>query len=519
MAFGLAGLNMLAQIPQGYQDATTQRLKNQLLQQEADLPGETARILEGALPQIIPGVGGLSQMGQGTGGGPQPVPFAPGTGGPQGGIPSAWGVNPSGPQVPAMAQAQGGAGPSASDQDLAVLRSMEGGPNGYGTVGVATRGDRPYGAYGVMGANVGPWTQEVLGRRDTPQQFLASREDQDAVARAKFGQYEQQYGREGAARAWLGGPGAVNAPGRRDVLGTSVGDYGQRFAQATGGGMPGGMGGMPGGMDLQRAWQAISRQPGSALGKIKAMDQLQQWMKPNERMQWEYMREMMREDARRTLEGMKEQATREKTATTEAGKAQRLETTESGKDRRQREKEAAQATRVAVKDQAKQQDAESFIHELDSAIDDVNKQVSGEGPHVVGVLGRATRGLEFVEGMFGGGGETPASTFQSKILALQERWPRLVTGVGRIAGDERRKLDDIIRGLGNWTNASQALNSLQEARKQLVDKYRIQEWGSQAGQPLDDAAKSEMRRMKEGGASFEQIKQWVIDQGYDPGSE
>ena len=57
---------------------------------------------------------------------------------------------------------------------------------------------------------------------------------------AKFGQYQQKYGPEGAARAWFAGEGGMNNRNATDVLGTTVGGYGQKFAQAYG---PGAMGG------------------------------------------------------------------------------------------------------------------------------------------------------------------------------------------------------------------------------------------------------------------------------------
>jgi hypothetical protein len=101
-------------------------------------------------------------------------------------------------------------------------------------------GDRAYGKYQVMGANVGPWTKEVLGQEMTPQQFVASPQAQEAVFNAKFGQYAQKYGPEGAARAWFAGEGGMNDPGRSDPLGTTVASYGQRFVQNGGGAPTGG---------------------------------------------------------------------------------------------------------------------------------------------------------------------------------------------------------------------------------------------------------------------------------------
>lgn len=99
---------------------------------------------------------------------------------------------------------------------------------------VLKSGDRAYGRYQVMGANIGPWTKEILGFEMTPQQFFDSPEAQDAVFQGKFGQYVQKYGPEGAAQAWFGGPGAVGKEGRKDILGTSVGDYGRKFMLALG---------------------------------------------------------------------------------------------------------------------------------------------------------------------------------------------------------------------------------------------------------------------------------------------
>jgi hypothetical protein len=94
--------------------------------------------------------------------------------------------------------------------------------------------DRAYGLHQVMGANVGPWSQQYLGRTLTPEQFLASPEDQKALFRAKFGEYAQQYGPAGAARAWFAGPGGMNRPGAKDPLGTSVASYENKFMNALG---------------------------------------------------------------------------------------------------------------------------------------------------------------------------------------------------------------------------------------------------------------------------------------------
>lgn len=116
----------------------------------------------------------------------------------------------------------------------AAISSVESGGN-YRAVGPTTRnGDRAVGKYQVMGRNVPEWTEEVLGRRMTPLQFLASPEAQDQVFNAKFGSYVDKYGPDGAARAWFAGEGGMNDPSRKDILGTSVADYSRKFNAAGG---------------------------------------------------------------------------------------------------------------------------------------------------------------------------------------------------------------------------------------------------------------------------------------------
>lgn len=113
--------------------------------------------------------------------------------------------------------------------------------NDYTKLGSVTRsGDQAYGRYGIMGNNIGPWTQQILGKAMTPQQFLASPEAQDAVFRAKFGDYVNKYGPEGAARAWYAGPGGMNNLGSTahdangNPIGVTVANYGQRFLRGLG---------------------------------------------------------------------------------------------------------------------------------------------------------------------------------------------------------------------------------------------------------------------------------------------
>lgn len=121
------------------------------------------------------------------------------------------------------------------NQYNSAIASIESGGN-YGLLGPVTKtGDRAYGKYQVMGSNIGPWSEEALGRRLTAQEFISNPDLQDAVFNHRFGQYVKKYGPNGAARAWFAGEGGMNDMGRKDQLGTSVASYGQRFDKALGG--------------------------------------------------------------------------------------------------------------------------------------------------------------------------------------------------------------------------------------------------------------------------------------------
>jgi len=105
------------------------------------------------------------------------------------------------------ASAAGAAGGDLDRYGAAISRLESGGK--YDEVGPQTRtGDRAYGKYQVMGANVPEWTAAATGRAMTPQEFLANPAAQDATFRHRFGSYLQKYGNpQDAASAWFtGGP-------------------------------------------------------------------------------------------------------------------------------------------------------------------------------------------------------------------------------------------------------------------------------------------------------------------------
>lgn len=136
-------------------------------------------------------------------------------------------------------------GPASAIIDRAVLATKaqeSGGRYKNVTTTINAKTGQPQnalGAYGIMETNLGPWSQEILGKEVSRAEFLASPTLQDQIYRGKMGQYIDKYGVEGAGRAWLGGEGAVNSPDRSDAFGTTVGNYGSRFASLVGGTAPG----------------------------------------------------------------------------------------------------------------------------------------------------------------------------------------------------------------------------------------------------------------------------------------
>lgn len=117
-----------------------------------------------------------------------------------------------------------------------AIAGIESGGN-YSEVGPATKtGDKAYGKYQVMGANIPEWSQAALGKPMSPEEFLANPQAQEAVFKHKFGEYTQKYGPEGAAKAWFAGEHGMNNPNAKDQLGTTVASYAQKFDKAYGAG-------------------------------------------------------------------------------------------------------------------------------------------------------------------------------------------------------------------------------------------------------------------------------------------
>jgi len=150
----------------------------------------------------------------------EPVAAPPGT------------MAPNQPPVPGLNRA-----PSEMTPYRDAIASIESAGSGdYSAIGPThPKMGRALGRYQIMESNIGPWSKEAIGREVTPEEFMANPELQDAIFDGKFGSYVSKYGPEGAAQAWLGGEGGVGKVGRKDSLGTSIGEYGNRFSKALAG--------------------------------------------------------------------------------------------------------------------------------------------------------------------------------------------------------------------------------------------------------------------------------------------
>lgn len=113
-------------------------------------------------------------------------------------------------------------------QAIANIESR--GSGGYSALGPMTNGDRAYGAYQVMGANIPSWTKGALGKSLTPQQFIADPRAQDNVFDHYFGKSVAKYGNpQDAASVWFTGRPLSRGAGASDVLGTTGSSYVGKF--------------------------------------------------------------------------------------------------------------------------------------------------------------------------------------------------------------------------------------------------------------------------------------------------
>ena len=90
------------------------------------------------------------------------------------------------------------------EQFFRAIAEQESG-NNYKAKGIWVNGDRAYGKYQIMGANLPDWGPKYLGFTPSPQAFLDHPEWQEKMAKARLQEYWNKYGARGAAAAWYSG--------------------------------------------------------------------------------------------------------------------------------------------------------------------------------------------------------------------------------------------------------------------------------------------------------------------------
>lgn len=140
------------------------------------------------------------------------------------------------PNIDVSAETRGDGDPLYSDSMNKYMHSLHriesgGYKNPYAAVGVPTRtGDRAYGKYQIMGANIPSWGR-MAGYKDmTIGQFMSDPQAQEKIARTMFANYMAKGASPTeAAMMWLGGPGYAKHMGAADAHGTTVGKYASLF--------------------------------------------------------------------------------------------------------------------------------------------------------------------------------------------------------------------------------------------------------------------------------------------------
>lgn len=117
------------------------------------------------------------------------------------------------------------------DQIATQIAGIESGGKYDAQGPVTSKGDRAYGKYQIMGANIPEWSREALGTEMDPPTFLANPDAQEKIARHRMGKYLDETGDpRDVASMWHSGVPYKQAiaEGRADQLGTTTQDYADR---------------------------------------------------------------------------------------------------------------------------------------------------------------------------------------------------------------------------------------------------------------------------------------------------
>lgn len=103
-------------------------------------------------------------------------------------------------------------GPMPGGSVGAFIRAISGQESG-GNYGARNASSGAMGKYQIMPANIEGtgrgWDYEALGRDISTQQFMSNPQLQEQIAQYMLTKYYNQYGPQGAAAAWYGGPGVA----------------------------------------------------------------------------------------------------------------------------------------------------------------------------------------------------------------------------------------------------------------------------------------------------------------------
>ncbi len=109
----------------------------------------------------------------------------------------------------------------------AIAKRESSGSGGYLALGTpTTKGDRAYGKYQVMGANIPTWTKEATGVSTTSDEFLNNPDLQEKVASHRMNELYKKYGNpEDVVSAWFTGGPLKGNENKQDINGTKASDY------------------------------------------------------------------------------------------------------------------------------------------------------------------------------------------------------------------------------------------------------------------------------------------------------
>jgi len=112
---------------------------------------------------------------------------------------------------------------------LAVAKVESQGKGGYRAIGVQTgSGNRAYGKCQIMDYNIPNWTEEVLWRVMTPQEFLDDQVAQDLVCQYKLMQLLATHTPQDTASIWFTGGTLYQNGHRQDANGMTGFAYAEK---------------------------------------------------------------------------------------------------------------------------------------------------------------------------------------------------------------------------------------------------------------------------------------------------